>query len=53
MGPIVFLGLCCRPYKKAFKLYLISLAGLLLCSAAQAEASLTKKDKLKAHLSHS
>ena len=48
MGPIVFLGLCCRPYKKAFKLYLISLAGLLLCSAAQAEASLTKKDKLKA-----
>ncbi len=48
MGPLLLLHSFCRPYKKAFKLYLIGLAGLFLCSAIQAEAILSKKDKLKA-----
>lgn len=48
MGSILFLNLCYRPNRKAFKLYLIGLAGFLFFGGAQAEANLTKKDKLKA-----
>ena len=48
MLPIIFSRVFYGLFKKAFKLYVIGLAGLLLCGAVQAESILSKKDKLKA-----